>query len=129
MLTVVYDGECAVCSGLVDWLCARLGPGRLKAVPNQRPGAARRLGLTPEAARRAVWVIDGRGRAWSAAAGINVLLEALGFRRLAALYRFKAIAWIEELGYAIFSRLRHRLQWAGPRPACERRGTFACGRW
>ena len=132
MLTVVFDGECAVCTGLVDGLCARLGPAGLRAVPNQAPGVPARYGLTPRAAAHAVWVIDERGRAWAAAAGINVLLAALGFRRLAGLYRFRAIARLEELGYALFSRWRHRLQWAGPRPACERRGHSACaghGQW
>lgn len=123
-LLVVYDGRCAFCSGVVDWLRRHDRAGRLVPVPNQVPALIDRLGLSRAAVEHSVWVIWPGGRRVEGAAAVNAILTALGggWSQLARLARLPVLRALEAAAYGFVARHRHRIGWFGRPAACDRRG-------
>jgi predicted DCC family thiol-disulfide oxidoreductase YuxK len=90
-------------------------------VANQKPGALERYGLTREEADRAAWTVDGQGRKLEGAAAINRTLDELGggWRLLAAFYRLKPLAAVQEAVYRYVAPRRSRLHHFGITPECD----------
>jgi predicted DCC family thiol-disulfide oxidoreductase YuxK len=117
MITVIYDGNCRVCTRLVNWLQRRAGD-RLDAKPNQAPGVTEAFGLTREQVDQEVWVVEPSGRRFSGAAAVNRVLEVLGgpYWALAQLYKVGPLAWVERKFYHWFSA--NRTQFGCTSEAC-----------
>lgn len=115
MLTVIYDGQCRVCTTLVGWLKRTRAGDRLEARPNQTPGVTETFGLTRTQVDQEVWAIGPDGRRWAGAAAANRILSELGgpWKALAALYRVRPIRWVEDRFYHWFSARRYRFGCAG----------------
>jgi predicted DCC family thiol-disulfide oxidoreductase YuxK len=94
------------------------------AVANQKPGVLERYGVAREDADRAAWTVDAQGRRLEGAAAINRTLVELGggWRAIAALYRVKPVAAIEEAVYRWFAPRRSRFARFGVTPECEELG-------
>jgi predicted DCC family thiol-disulfide oxidoreductase YuxK len=121
-LLFVFDGWCGVCSRFVMWAKSNDTTGRVRALPNQRPGLIAGLGLTRTDVDRAAWAITRDGRRLSGAAAINGVLATVGhrpWRQLARLYHVPVLGWWQERCYAWFARHRGRFARWGVRPACE----------
>ncbi len=80
-LTVIYDGDCGVCSRLVLWAEARDSAGRLRFVPNQSADlAAIAPGLTHEQAAAAAYAVRPDGTRYRGARAIfETLRRVPGF--------------------------------------------------
>jgi predicted DCC family thiol-disulfide oxidoreductase YuxK len=94
------------------------------AVANQAPGALERYGLTRDEADRAAWTVDAGGRRLEGAAAINRTLRELGgaWAALAALYRLKPLAAVEDAAYRWIAPRRSRLHRLGVTPECDEPG-------
>lgn len=95
---------------MARWVHRRDRAGRVLAIANQAPGVLERYGLTWAEVERAAWTIDADGRKREGAAAVNRVLEELGggWRLLAALYRARPIAAVEEAAYRWFAQNRGR---------------------
>jgi predicted DCC family thiol-disulfide oxidoreductase YuxK len=94
------------------------------AIANQKPGVLERYGLTRDEADRAAWTIDRDGRKLEGAAAINRTLHELGggWRVLAALYRVKPVAALQEIAYRWIAPRRSALHRLGITPECDEPG-------
>ena len=109
---------------MARWVRRRDRAGRVLAIANQKPGVLDRYGLTRADADRAAWTIDSAGRKLEAAAAVNRVLQELGggWGLLAALYRPKPLAALEESFYRWFARNRPRFHRFGVTPECDEPG-------
>jgi predicted DCC family thiol-disulfide oxidoreductase YuxK len=91
------------------------------AIANQKPGVLERYGVTREEADRAAWTIDRDGRTLEGAAAISRVLGELGggWRMLAATYRLRPLAALEEALYRWFAPRRSRFRRWGVTPECD----------
>jgi predicted DCC family thiol-disulfide oxidoreductase YuxK len=98
------------------------------AIANQEPGVLERYGITREEADRAAWSIDRDGRRLEGAAAINRVLRELGggWSAVAAPYRLRPVAGLEEALYRWFAPRRSRFHRFGVRPECDEPGS-RCG--
>ena len=93
----------------------------MRAIANQKPGVLERYGVTREEADRAAWTIDRDGRRLQGAAAVNRVLGELGggWRMIAAAYRLRPLAAIEEGMYRWFAPRRSRFRRWGVTPECD----------
>ena len=98
-------------------------------VANQKPGVLDRYGLTRAEVDRAAWTVDADGRRLEGAAAINRTLEELGggWRALAAFYRLRLIAALEEALYRWVAPRRSALHRFGITPECDEPGAGCVG--
>jgi predicted DCC family thiol-disulfide oxidoreductase YuxK len=94
------------------------------AVANQKRGVLSRYGLTREEVDRAAWIIEPNGRRSHGAAAVNRVLQVVGgpWSLLAAAYRLRPLATLEEVVYRWFARNRSRFHRFGVRPECAEPG-------
>ncbi|HET7421135.1 MAG TPA: DCC1-like thiol-disulfide oxidoreductase family protein [Candidatus Dormibacteraeota bacterium] len=111
---------------MARWVRRRDQAGRVQAIANQQPGALERFGVTREEADRAAWTVDAGGRRLGGAAAINRVLHEMGgpWPAVAALYRLRPVAAVEEAFYRWFARHRSRFHRFGVTPECDEPG---CG--
>jgi predicted DCC family thiol-disulfide oxidoreductase YuxK len=112
---------------MARWIRRRDRAGRVLAVPNQKPGALQRYGVTREEADRAAWTIEPDGRRLEGAAAVNRALAEVGGlpSALALLYRLPPIAAIQEAAYRWFAPRRSRFARLGVTPECDEPGGCA----
>jgi predicted DCC family thiol-disulfide oxidoreductase YuxK len=126
---LLFDGDCGFCRRWVEWAVTRGADVRFTPCRSSRGRAARAItargfsarGITERDCRRTAWLIDGDDVRHGAAA-INGVLAAMPTRRHRALARFggwPGIRGVEEVGYRLVARNRHRFR--GPRPPRRRR--------
>lgn len=91
------------------------------AIANQKPGVLERYGVSRVEANRAAWTIDGDGRRLEGAAAINRVLSELGggWRTIAAMYKVRPLAGVEEAIYRWFAPRRSRFSRWGVTPECD----------
>jgi len=121
-LLILFDGQCGVCTRAASWLLARDHRGRLRLIPNQRPGILPRFGLTREQVDRAVWLIDlASGRKLRASAAFNrALLEFGGvWPWIGRALGIAPLHGAEEAAYRWVAAHRGRLARWGLAPACN----------
>lgn len=114
--TVVYDGECGVCTRLAAALRRRDRGGVFEIVPSQGGGVRARFPWIPASAYdESVQVVRASdGTTWSGAAAIGAIAEELP--------RWRAVAWViriplarrlVDMAYRWFARNRGRVGCAG----------------
>lgn len=110
MATLIYDGDCGICTAAVNW-----GYRWLKWMPEVvasqsiDPGS---FGLTAKQVAERVWLVDNATR-WGgheAIAALLTLQEGFGWRLLGAAVRTPPTSWLARFGYAIVARNRHRIR-------------------
>lgn len=116
--TLVFDGDCRICSTLARASARILGP-RGRVVPFQRADLAA-LGLTRDQAAQAVWWVDAGGhRARGHVAAARALVAADGvWAALGRALDGPVLGPAAARVYAWVARNRHRLP--GGTPACGR---------
>jgi predicted DCC family thiol-disulfide oxidoreductase YuxK len=95
------------------------------AIANQKKGVLSLYGLRREQVDRSAWTVERTGRWLEGAAAVNRVLEELGgpWSLLAAAYRLRPIAALEEAAYRWFARHRSHFHRFGVRPECEEPGS------
>jgi predicted DCC family thiol-disulfide oxidoreductase YuxK len=90
-------------------------------IPYQKEGVLERYGVTRSEADRAAWSIDRDGQRLEGAAAINRVLAELGggWAALAALYRLRPLAALEEGVYRWFAPRRSKFSRWGVKPECD----------
>jgi predicted DCC family thiol-disulfide oxidoreductase YuxK len=109
-LVLVFDGECAFCSRLADWVRRHDLAGRISVRPNQEAGLIDSLGLTRAEVDRASWAVEPGGQRFEGAAAISRVLRELDgwWRVLGGLYEVPPVRWLED---AYYRRVARRRAW------------------
>jgi predicted DCC family thiol-disulfide oxidoreductase YuxK len=110
--TLVFDGECDLCTVTSRWIAARwTGPGN--AVPYQELDRLElvRLGLSTSQVRDAAWWVDEDGTAWSGHQAIARSLTAGGGwrRSVGRALLVPPLRWLGSAAYPIVAHHRRRL--------------------
>ncbi|HXM73340.1 MAG TPA: DCC1-like thiol-disulfide oxidoreductase family protein [Candidatus Dormibacteraeota bacterium] len=110
---------------MARWVRRRVPAGRVLAIANQKRGVLPRYGLTREEADRAAWTIERDGRRSQGAAAVNRVMREVGgpWSLLAAPYRLRPLAALEEAVYRWFARHRSGFHRLGVRPECDEPGS------
>lgn len=109
--TVVYDGDCKVCTRLSRMLKRWDRTHRLEVVPSQAPGVTARYPWIPaHAYAEALQMVARDGTTWSGAAAIEKILDVLPKGRLISwLFRLPFARTLADRFYRWFARNRYRL--------------------
>ena len=109
--TVVFDGNCAVCTRMVNVLPTFDRNSQIEVVPSQDPGVMARFPwIPPKAYADALQLIGPDGRTWQGAAAIEQLLEILPKGKLIAwVFAIPFARRIADRFYRWFARNRYRL--------------------
>jgi len=110
--TVVYDGACRICQGLVRRLGAWDKRGMLEIVPSQGPGVHARFPWIPARAfAQSVQLIRrSDGRTWQGAAAIEAIIDQLPKGKLVTwVFSIPFVRPLAERFYRWFARNRYRL--------------------
>ena len=125
--TILFDGECNLCNGFVDFVIRRDRAGRFQFAPLQSEFARRALAHgAPAPARDSVVLLES-GRVYvESTAALRI------FRRLSAgwplLYALIVVpAFLRDAAYRWIARNRYR--WFGRRPTCRVPGDGERGRF
>jgi predicted DCC family thiol-disulfide oxidoreductase YuxK len=110
--TVIYDGDCKVCSRSVE-LLAKLDRNReLEMISSQSPGVRERFAwITPRAYVDSIQVVRNEdGRTWQAAAALEELLNVLPKGRLFSwMFEVPLVRPLADEFYRWFARNRYKL--------------------
>ena len=109
--TVVYDGNCKVCTRLAR-LLGEWDRGRhMEVVPSQSPGLHARFPWIPlRAYAESIQVIDRGGRTWQGARALETILDALPKGRLLSwIFSIPFARPLVDRFYRWFARNRYRL--------------------
>jgi len=109
--TVVYDGACRICQGLVRRLGKWDRRGMLEIVPSQAPGVHARFPWIPTRAyAQSVQLIRRDGHTWQGAAAIEQIIDQLPKGRLVTwVFSVPFVRPLAERFYRWFARNRYRL--------------------
>jgi predicted DCC family thiol-disulfide oxidoreductase YuxK len=117
--TVVYDGDCEVCTRMVGVLARLDRDNQLEIVSSHSTGLPERFPWIPaQAYSESVQVVrTADGQTWRGAAAIEQLLDVLPKGRIVSwIFSIPAARPIAERLYRLFARNRYRL-------GCDRHGT------
>jgi predicted DCC family thiol-disulfide oxidoreductase YuxK len=109
--TVVFDGDCRICTRLSrvlrDWDAGR----QIEVVSSQQPGVTARFPwIPPRAYAEALQLIAADGTTWQGAAAIEQLLTVLPRGRLISwVFRIPFVRTLADRFYRWFARNRYRL--------------------
>lgn len=108
--TVVYDGDCRVCSRLAVKLARWDRRGRLEIVPSKSPGVAARFPwISAEAYGRSLQVVGPGRRTLEGAVALHEIFSLLPRGRLfAGLLQFPLLRRVADRFYRWFARNRYR---------------------
>jgi predicted DCC family thiol-disulfide oxidoreductase YuxK len=109
--TVVFDGDCRVCSRLAGMIRRRDSVHQLAVVSSKQPGVTARFPWIPARAYAdALQVIAADGTTWQGAAALEQLLQVLPRGRwIAWLFRMPFVRPLADRFYRWFARNRYRL--------------------
>jgi predicted DCC family thiol-disulfide oxidoreductase YuxK len=109
--TVVYDGDCRVCTRLATVLRQWDRPQRLEVVSSQQQGVMARFPwIPPRAYAEALQLVAADGTTWQGAAAIERLLDVLPRGRLLSwVFRIPFVRGLADRFYRWFARNRYRL--------------------
>lgn len=109
--TVVYDGDCAVCTRLAGVLQRLDTRGTFELLTSQAPGVRARFPWIPaEAYRESLQVVEEGGRTWQGAAAIERILDLLPRGRWVSwIFSLPFARPVAERFYRWFARNRYRL--------------------
>lgn len=109
--TVIYDGDCKVCSRLVKLLTKWDRHHELEIIPSQKPGVQQRFPWIPARSYvDSIQVIrNADGKTWQAADALEQLLNALPKGRLISwLFKIPFVRPLVDRFYRWFARNRYR---------------------
>lgn len=109
--TVVYDGQCKVCTRLSHLLEKWDRHRQLEVVPSQAPGVTARFPWIPARAYRdALQLIGPHGVTWQGAAAIEQLLNILPKgRAISWIFHIPFVRAVADRFYKWFARNRYKL--------------------
>lgn len=109
--TVVYDGDCRVCTQLANALRTWDRHRLLEVVPSQQPGVMARFPwIPPHAYVEALQLVAEDGTTWQGAAAVEQLLDVLPRGRLISwLFKVPFVRTLADKFYGWFARNRYRL--------------------
>lgn len=109
--TVVYDGNCRVCTRLAGLLTRWDKPGRLHVVPSQQSGVKEAFPfIDKKDYAESLQLVGPRQQRWQAAAAIETLLNILPRGVLISwVFRIPFVRTIADRFYRWFARNRYRL--------------------
>jgi predicted DCC family thiol-disulfide oxidoreductase YuxK len=109
--TVVFDGDCRVCTRFVNALRAWDKSRTLDVVAFQAPGVIARYPWIPaHAYRESLQLVKRDGTTWQGAAAIEQILDVLPRGRLVSwLFRIPLVRPVADRAYRWFARNRYRL--------------------
>lgn len=122
--TLIYDGECGICRGSVEWVRSQDREGRIDLLPYQDPRVPERFPEIPrKAMEEAMQLVAPDGARREGARAAEELLELLpGWRVLAPLFRIPGVRAVARWVYRAVARNRRRL---GCGDHCALRGADA----
>ena len=110
--TVIYDGQCKVCTRSVELLTKWDRNHDLEIIPSQTPGVREKFPwITPRAYADSIQVVRNQdGKTWQGAAALEELLDVLPKGRLISwLFRIPLVRPLVDKSYGWFARNRYRL--------------------
>jgi predicted DCC family thiol-disulfide oxidoreductase YuxK len=109
--TVVYDGNCKVCTRLSGVLRTWDRDEQMEIVPSQAPGVMARFPWIPARAfAEALQMVGPGGRTWQGAAAIEQILNVLPKGKLVAwLFKIPFVRVIADKVYRWFAKNRYRM--------------------
>ena len=109
--TIVYDGACKVCQGLVRRLVKWDRDRVFEIVPSQAPGVHARFPWIPDRAyAQSVQLIRRDGRTWQGAAALEEIIDQLPKGKLITwVFSIPFVRPLAEWFYRWFARNRYRL--------------------
>ena len=109
--TLIYDGDCRMCSRLTDALRRWDAQGNIEIVSFQTPGVMTRFPWIPERAfAEAMQLVGPGGETWQGSAAVEELLSILPRGRwIAWIYHVPFVRALAERVYRWIARNRHRL--------------------
>lgn len=109
--TVVYDGDCSVCTKLANQLDKWDRRDDLEIISSQTPGVSARFPWIPARAyRESLQVIGESGQTWQGAAAVEQLLNVLPRGRFISwIFHIPLVRPLAERCYRWFARNRYRL--------------------
>lgn len=109
--TVVFDGNCKVCSRLARVLRGWDRGRELEVVPSEAPGVTARFPwIPPRAYQEALQLIGPGGRTWEGSAAIERLLDLLPKGKLISwIFRIPFVHGLADRFYRSFAKNRYRL--------------------
>lgn len=116
---LIFDGQCGFCTRAVGWIKRLDKHDRIRIHPFQRSGVKQRFELSESETQSAAWAFS-RGRRVSGAGSINLALDAaLGTGLFSAVYRVRAVRWLQDRAYMWIASHRYLLR--GVTPWCSAR--------
>ena len=109
--TVVFDGDCRVCTRLANALRQWDGERALEVVSSQQQGVMARFPwIPPRAYAEALQLVAADGTTWQGSAAVEQLLHMLPRGRLVAwIFRVPYVRVLADRFYRWFARNRYRL--------------------
>jgi predicted DCC family thiol-disulfide oxidoreductase YuxK len=109
--TVVFDGDCRVCTRLANALRKWDRTHQLEVVSSQQPGVMARFPwIPPRAYADALQLIAADGTTWQGAASVEQLLNVLPRGRwIAWIFKIPYVRTLADVFYRWFARNRYRL--------------------
>jgi predicted DCC family thiol-disulfide oxidoreductase YuxK len=109
--TVVYDGQCKVCTRLVKLLRAWDRKHQMEVVPSQQSGVTARFPWIPlRAYTEALQMVGPGGRTWSGAAAIEQILDVLPKGKLLSwVFSIPYVRVLADRFYKWFAKNRYKL--------------------
>lgn len=109
--TVVFDGNCTVCSRVANLLREWDRTHQLEVVASQQPGVMARFPwIPPHAYADALQLVAADGTTWQGSAAIEKLLDVMPRGRLISwIYRIPFARALADRFYRWFARNRYRL--------------------
>lgn len=109
--TVLYDGECPLCTRAVSRLAAWDKDGRLELLAAQSPGVSSRFPwVSEEALRGSIHLVGPENRTWEGAGAVEELVRILPkWRWLAWVFRLPLARPLARLAYRWIARNRYRM--------------------
>jgi predicted DCC family thiol-disulfide oxidoreductase YuxK len=112
---LLWDGDCGLCRGAIEWVERRDRGRRLHAVPYQAAPRPPLSDALAAACAREVHVITPDGRVLRGARATLWVLEQIGWRRTAAVLARRPLIWLVAAAYRLVARHRHAISRAvGP---------------
>jgi predicted DCC family thiol-disulfide oxidoreductase YuxK len=115
--TMIFDGECGICTASAEWIKARDTADQLAVVPYQTANLETLSpGLTPAMARRSVYFVRSDGRRYKEARAVFETLKRLSgiWRVVGFLLANPICAVLCAPGYRLVARYRKRISiWLG----------------
>ena len=115
---LVFDGQCGMCTRVVNRMARWNRKGRLRIEPLQSPGVAERVGVPDDRLPESAWWLDASGAVFAGAHAMNAApSKALGTPLPLGIYRRPGIGALQNVVYRWVAA--HRYRFRGVTPLCQ----------